>query len=439
VGRSVLSAVVVGVTWGVLAVTGSHAKVIRPNGAFGGGQGYVLTRVSGAALSVNAALALPGGGVVVAGQWAPLHGGPTGDVQIFVARYLADGRLDPRFGTRGLFRTRFPNRQGPFNATALARDAAGRLLVAGGYGQGSMLVLRLTAGGHLDRSFGPAHAGLAKLAVGGIANSMVVQRSGDIVLGGSDANIAGRPMVVARLSGRGTLDRHFGRAGVERVLFWNPISAASSGTFGLFATPDGGLVGAGHIDYIGTGGYGKAGLFRLNVDGHLARDFGQHGHALIGFKDPRGMFASWFPCAMTLTRSGQITVTGDGSLGRGNQILTIRLTRRGRLDRSFGRARNGRAVIAGLPSSSNPICAASRARHGDVIVGVTRTLAQLRPDGSQDLSFGASGLFRIVSPRGAMLGSIVRAGLRQIIVAGAAQNAAWVARYTITARPRRLG
>ena len=64
------------------------------------------------------------------------------------------------------------------------RIAGGRLLVAGGYGQGSVLVLRLTADGQLDTTFGTD--GLTTIPVGGIAESMMIQRDGGILVGASN-------------------------------------------------------------------------------------------------------------------------------------------------------------------------------------------------------------------------------------------------------------
>jgi len=51
---------------------------LRPDRAFGNGRGFVLTRMRGARAFVNGAAVLPGGSIVVAGQLAPFHGGPTG-------------------------------------------------------------------------------------------------------------------------------------------------------------------------------------------------------------------------------------------------------------------------------------------------------------------------------------------------------------------------
>jgi hypothetical protein len=156
-----------------------------------------------------------------------------------VAEYQADGRLNDGFGRRGIFVSRLLNRDGPFKANAVARDKSGRLLVAGGYGDGAMLLMRLSTRGRLDRSFGARRAGFVTRKTGSIANSMILRRDGTILLGGSNGDVMGRPMVVAGFTGRGLVDRRFGRAGVVQVLFWNPICASSSNVISFAATADG--------------------------------------------------------------------------------------------------------------------------------------------------------------------------------------------------------
>jgi hypothetical protein len=79
-----------------------------------------------------------------------------------------------------------------------------------------MLLMRLTSAGRLDRSFGPSHLGYTTVAVGSIANAMAVERDGMILLGGSNANVPGRPMVVAAFTSRGLRDRRFGPSESER-------------------------------------------------------------------------------------------------------------------------------------------------------------------------------------------------------------------------------
>jgi uncharacterized delta-60 repeat protein len=418
----------------LLAPGMAEARGLRPDRGFGGGRGWVTLRVPGKVVNANAVALLPGGNLVIAGQAAPNHPTPTGDVQVFVAEYRADGRLDRAFGHGGVFVTHLPNGRGPFDATAVASDRSGHVLVAGGYGQGAMLLMRLTPAGRLDRSFGAKRAGYVTLGVGSIASSMILARDGTILLGGSNANVMGRPMVVARFTSRGFRDRRFGRAGVVQLLFWNATLASSSNVDSLAATAGGGVVGSGHVDYIGgrpgQGGYGKAGIFRLSASGHLVRSFGERGHALVGFRNAQGRFKSWFPCAMTVGPRGAITVTGDGSARPKGQILTVRLTPTGRLDQSFGQG--GRGVLPGPGSGDLTNCGAAADSSGRFTLGMGATLVQLRANGLPNRRFSRSGRFQIARPPGVVVQAVAAAGRRRLVVAGFAGQAAYVARYALT-------
>ena len=419
----------------------AEARGIQPDRTFGG-RGWVTLRVPGQDLSANAVAVLPGGKIVITGQIAPVHPPPTGDVQVFVAQYRANGRLDPSFARGGLFVTHLPNSDGPFDATAVARDRSGRLVVGGGYGQGSVLAMRLTAAGRLDRSFGPRGRGYATLAVGNIASSMALAPNGKILLGSSNENDPGRPFVVARFTARGLRDRSFGRAGVVQLLFWNRMLAASSNVSSLAITPGGGVIGSGHIDYIGgrhgQAGYGKAGIFRLSASGRLARGFGQHGHVLVGFRFASGEFKSWFPCGQVVASNGAITVTGDGATAPPGQILTARLTPAGRLDPSFGVG--GRSVLTGPGTADIPNCGAVGDSAGRFTMGVGATLLQLRPNGLPNPAFSSRGRFRITWPHDVDVMGLAAAEARHLIVAGAAGSSqAYVARDTVNAVTGGLG
>ena len=147
-----------------------------------------------------------------------------------------------------------------------------------------MLALRLTARRRLDGTFGADGVGRTIVPSGGIAQSLAIQPNGRILLGGSNANDNGRPMVLARLRQGGSLDPSFGDAGQVQSLFWNPGLAASAGVASIVPTPDGGLVAFGHLDYIGSDGHGSAGIFRLDSSGQPVQRFGTGGHAEVDFE-----------------------------------------------------------------------------------------------------------------------------------------------------------
>jgi uncharacterized delta-60 repeat protein len=416
------------------AASGSGALRVDPT--FGGGRGFVTTPIAGTDALAYGAIVLPGGDVVVAGQASP----PSGNGQVLVARYLPNGQLDQSFASRGIFTSAFPAAAAPFTATAIAQDPrTGKLVVAGGYGQGSMLVMRLTSNGRLDPTFGAKRSGFARVNVGGIASSLAIQRDGGILLGGSNANRPGRPFVVARFTRNGAPDRTFGHRGIAQELFWNP-SAASGAGLSLTATADGGVIASGHIDYIGgtgggSGGHGSAGVFRLTRTGQPFRTFGTRGHAQITFFSRAHVPESWYPCGMTVDGRGRITVTGGGGTHR-DALFTARLTRRGALDRSYGSAGTGRAITPGVGGNAITTCGVTSTKAGEVTVAVQAKLAQLLPSGRPNRQFAPGGVFTIATPKRVFVNALISAGPR-LVAAGSTGNTIYVGRYLLHAgQPR---
>ena len=410
----------------------SGAGGLRLDRTFGGGQGFVTTPIAGATSLAYGAALISGGKIVVAGQASP----PSGNGQVVVVRYQPNGRLDHSFAARGIFESVFPTADAPFIASAIARDGrTGKLLIAGGYGQGSMLVMRLTAGGQLDPTFGAHRSGFATVEVGGIANSLAIQPDGGILLGGSNANRNGRPFVVARFTRSGALDRTFGHRGVAQALFWNPSAASSAGVTSLVSTRDGGVIAFGHLDYIGgtghgSGGHGSAGVFRLTRRGLPFRAFGSRGQVQITFFNGARVPQSWYPCAMAVDGRGRLTVTGGGGTHR-YALLTARLTQRGRLDHSFGSAGTGRTTTPGIGGNAITTCGITSTRTGLLTVGVQSKLTQLLPNGRPNTRFAPGGVFTIAKPKQVFINALVGSGPRRVVVAGSAGNAIYLGRYLL--------
>lgn len=405
------------------AVPAAAAGAARPDPGFGAGRGYVATSIPGQSAVAYAVAVVAGGKTVVAGQAITR----AGDGQVLVARYLPGGRLDPSFATGGIFRSSLPARRGPFIGTSLAVDSrTGRLLVGGGYGEGTMLALRLTARGRLDRRFG-AGSGYATVPAGGVAQTIALDGAGRVLLGGSDANANGRPMVVARLTPAGALDRTFGRAGLARALFWDPMMAASAGVSGLATTPGGGVVAVGHLDYIGGDGHGSAGVFALTAAGQPQTAFATAGHTEIAFPTQPSGFQQWFPCALLRDARGRLTVTGNGSDGTAGAVLSIRLTAAGALDPSFGTG--GRSSVAGPSGASDTTCGAVAAPGGGLTVAVGSTLARITGAGASDPAFGPGGRVRVRRPRGVGLNAAATSAGGRVVVAGSTGTRLYVARW----------
>jgi len=189
--------------------------------SFGGGGGRICIApalTTGATSITSSGHVLADGRILLAG--ASLHsGGSAGDMS--VARLLSDGTLDLDFGPDhdGWAFVAF-DQGGTLNdgATAMAVDAAGRILLAGSFevadGQ-DIAIARLLADGRPDLSFGTQGRVQIELTPGSYhlnqANSIVELPNGDILVGALVNNAAG---VSIALKPDGEPDPAFGESGI---------------------------------------------------------------------------------------------------------------------------------------------------------------------------------------------------------------------------------
>jgi uncharacterized delta-60 repeat protein len=180
-----------------------------PDPSFGVG-GKLQTELGGAE-TAHAVAVQRDGKIVAGGAHGP--GGDAGIVGFLLVRYRPNGDLDPTFGRGGVVRTRHPGLDaGSVITLVLLPD--GRI-VAAGYGIAGddyLLVVRYTATGTIDRSFGRNGNVAIRVApafseVGGFAGA--VQPDGKILIAGG----SGGRFFVARLLPDGALDRSFGGIG----------------------------------------------------------------------------------------------------------------------------------------------------------------------------------------------------------------------------------
>ncbi len=179
------------------------------------------------------------------------------ETQLAVARFSADGVLDPTFGAQGVVTLQV----GPHGAVAVASAVAvqsdGKIVVAGRTRFDCDLddpsckrvrqavVARFDADGSLDPSLGTggillldAGEAYTEIAQGGLA----LEPSGRIVVGGNTESPDGpRYTFVARLTAAGALDVDFGHGGVTLIDTGHGSSAPGARFGGLARTATGGL------------------------------------------------------------------------------------------------------------------------------------------------------------------------------------------------------
>jgi uncharacterized delta-60 repeat protein len=224
-----LLAVVVVLAWQLAVAVPAQARPGDLDRGFGG-DGTVTTDFPG----VARALVVQGRKLVAAGL---AFSSETSD-DFGLARYNSNGALDRSFGTGGKVTTNITGSGSPDEANALAQQADGKLVAAGGtdaFATGSDFALaRYNPDGTLDPSFGTGGMVTTGLE---LAFALVVQADGKLVAAG----VAGQDFGLARYNPNGTLDASFGTGGTVTTDFAGDSDAAHA----LAVQPDGKLVAAG--------------------------------------------------------------------------------------------------------------------------------------------------------------------------------------------------
>jgi uncharacterized delta-60 repeat protein len=271
----------------------SHLKVavarLKPNGALDASfEGDGKKVFSWGALGRGQAVVVaPNGKILLAG-----FSGPEGG-NIQVARLKTNGLLDTTFGTGGKAAVDFG---GDDFGMAMARQADGRILVAGRSSAAGAVVARLRATGTLDPDFDGD--GRVTLPGGGSASAVLVQPDRNIVVAGNA--MGSGVMTVTRLTPTGALDPTFGAGGTASIDFGSLADLAA----GAALQPNGKIVVAGY-----TQASEDVAVARLNANGSPDATFGVAGKATVEFG------VATFGQAVALQSNGRIVVAGQKTGG----------------------------------------------------------------------------------------------------------------------------
>jgi uncharacterized delta-60 repeat protein len=292
--------------------------------SFGGG--VVRPRFAADADLVQAIAIQPDGKVVAAGSVvAP-------DTNIALARWNADGSLDPTFGAGGKIVFGFaPSSRERALALQIATD--GKLIVGGaarggGLPAGNFLVARLNADGSLDATFGSGGKTITDFGALGEVHGLAIDAGGRIVAVGGTFSINGgatwgKAFIAARYNADGSLDTSFGGGKVSTGFAGDLYGAAAND---VVVQSDGKVVSVG---WIGRGN-SRATVVRHNADGTLDSGFGQGGTVVLD--EPAGGSGLG---GIALDSRGRIVVAGDAA-GASLDFELARLRTDGRLDPRFG-------------------------------------------------------------------------------------------------------
>jgi len=243
--------------------------------AFGSG-GKVITDFGASDLGHGIAVQSDGK-IVVAGETNPYSD------DFALARYDANGSLDPSFGSGGKVQTDFGFDNGEF-AYAVAIQNDGKIVAAGGGFSPSTLtdfaLARYNADGSLDASFGGGGKIVTHLQRTEYANGVAIQPDGKIVAVGAtrqSTSVDGYDFGVVRYNPNGSLDTTFAGSGFVIT----PFSSIADSASAVVIQPDGKILVVGFGNNApGTGGFALA---RYNPDGSLDASFDSDGKVLSDF------------------------------------------------------------------------------------------------------------------------------------------------------------
>jgi uncharacterized delta-60 repeat protein len=319
-----------------------------------------------------------GGGLVVGGD--------------FLLRLNADGSADQGFGHQGLLSSR-----STFVSARFLADGSIEAVGSGSIGKKSgTAILRFTAGGEPDQSFGTDGVRLYDLP--GSFDVASWGADGSVILGGGEEATGSCPEknceeapVLAAIDAAGNLDTSFGEGGVLRLSGLagrpGPGGSRAEGVVALTRRPDGTIIAAGNA----PPNESVAFLAAFSPAGTLLGSFGEGGIV----RAPEPVPAEEEVDAFVPQPGGKVLAAGSTDVGIEEHAVLIRYDADGSLDRTFGAG----AGFVSLPGDGREPRGLA-IRNGKVLVAPYTyphpTLQMVdADDGAPVSSFGADGKVRL--------------------------------------------
>jgi uncharacterized delta-60 repeat protein len=180
-----------------------------------------------------------------------------------LARFEPDGSFDSSFGSAGIAR-RPTGLHGEY-PLGFGLQPDGKIIVAGAYHDRGFDLVRFTARGALDTSFGSGGEVVTELGWYSEASAVTVQPDGKIVAAGTAQDGAIETFAVARYESNGAADATFGTGGVVVTDLGHWPTIVSGRASALMVQPDGKIVAAGTVETLTGGGSPTFGLARYLV------------------------------------------------------------------------------------------------------------------------------------------------------------------------------
>jgi len=260
----------------------------------------------------------PDGRILVAGAVGEDHGLAFG-----LARFLANGALDPNFGSGGTTSTDFADFRNE-TANGILLQADGKIVVAGtaeaqsGSGHGNFALARYNVNGILDTTFLINGKGITDLGGDDRASAIAIQADGKIVVAGS----TGGNFALVRYNPNGTLDATFDGDGKLTTDF-----GGNDGANAVSIQPDGRIIAVGST--LGSSQQQFA-LSRYNSNGSLYTGFADLGKR-VGLYECCVTHPNATANAIAIQADGKFVIAGTS----GNDFGLARLTSTGGFDSSW--------------------------------------------------------------------------------------------------------
>ena len=385
-----------------------------PDTTFGGTGAVTTSMGTGEDYAYDLAID-PSGRIVVAGQ---ARNGAT--YEVAVARFLADGTLDPAFNGTGKYLTTGANELG----TGVAIDSAGRIVLASvAVSASGMIIRRLPAAGAPDGTFGTAGRLAFTAGLGDSSRKVAIDGLGRILVAGTASGLNGNyALAMARVLANGTLDPSYGTGGKQVVS--EPDRAFICYAMTLDAA--GRLVAAGNLRRSAEQNT-DFGLVRRLADGGPDASFG--GGRFVGTS--LSLIGGELT-AIARQTDGKVVFAGglyDSSFSY-QHFMVGRLQANGAPDETFGpqgmrittfASGNSRATGVAVDSLGR-IVVAGEAR--DPAYAPALVVRRYLPDGTPDAAFGTDGLaMHLPTPAGLQVNGVLVDFLDRVIVVGSRSGA----------------
>jgi uncharacterized delta-60 repeat protein len=287
---------------------------------FAAGAGFVEFVFGDSGLGAARAVALDADGRIVVAGGAQLV---SLDEDFAVARLMPDGSFDTSFNATGeLTFGYFPGSFSYDYATHVAVDSQGRIVLSG-MASSSAALARLMSDGSFDDGFG-ADGSVLTDQFGGAG--FLIDRVGRLVIAGSVGTPSGAGLNgdfgIARFLDDGSPDPTFGIGGISTIAF-DETSDGSDVALCVVEQPDGKLAALGSAQYGDAGYITDAAATRVGEDGLLDASFGRTGKEVFTF-GPSPPNWQWLSAAATDAAFGRVVAVGavlDDETGAVEDVL----------------------------------------------------------------------------------------------------------------------